>query len=268
MKNRIGLVVMALVSGGLAIALVLTSKQASNKQREDANTINTLSNNWVTTSTHLDDERQVAAMLQKDLQAQKSAYSELTNSFSRVSGNLSQVASTLAKTEASLKQTEGEVKKRDAKIAELANQNQVLDKQALDLSTSITNLTTLINETQRKLAASEGDKAYLEKELKRLIAEKAELERQFNDLAVLRAQVTRLKEELSIARRVEWIRRGLFASSEEKGATKLLSGVSAPQTAKPPKPNYDLNVEISSQGDVRVLTQPTNTPAPAAPVQK
>ncbi len=49
------------------------------------------------------------------------------------------------------------------------------------------------------------------------MAEKAELERQFNDLAVLRAQVSKLKEELSVARRLEWIRQGLFASTEQRG---------------------------------------------------
>ena len=57
------------------------------------------------------------------------------------------------------------------------------------------------------------------------MAEKAELERQFNDLAVLRAQVSKLKEELSVARRLEWIRQGLFASTEQRGAQKLMQGL-------------------------------------------
>ena len=108
-------------------------------------------------------------------------------------------------------------------------QNQALDKQAVDLSTAITNLTTQIEETKRKLATSEGEKGFLEKELKRLMAEKAELERQFNDLAVLRAQVSKLKEELSVARRLEWIRQGLFASTDQRGAQKLMQGTAASQ---------------------------------------
>src|SRR5207253_5788667 len=115
---------------------------------------------------------------------------------------------------------------------------QALDKQAIDLSASITNLTLQIADTQKRLDASEGDKAFLEKELKRLMAEKAELERQFNDLTVLRAQVSKLKEELSIARRLEWIRQGLFASTEQKGAQKLMQGVTATPQAKAPRPNY------------------------------
>ena len=87
-----------------------------------------------------------------------------------------------------------------------------------------------------------------------MMAEKAELERQFNDLAVLRAQVSKLKQELSIARRLEWIRRGLFASSEQKGAQKLMQGASAP--AGPPavaRPAYDLNVEVGADGSVKVI---------------
>jgi chromosome segregation ATPase len=149
------------------------------------------------------------------------------------------------------------VARKDTRIAELENQNQALDKQALELTNAITSLTTQIGDTQRKLAASEGDKAFLEKELTRLIAEKAELERQFNDLAVLRAQVAKLKQDLNIARRIEWIRMGLFASEEQKGAQKLMQGASAPQyQTKSSKPAYDLNVEISADGSVKVVPPP------------
>src|SRR5262249_19212910 len=108
----------------------------------------------------------------------------------------------------------------------------------------------------------------LEKELKRLMTEKAELERQFNDLTVLRAQVSRLKEEMNIARRLEWIRQGVFARAEQKGAQQLMQGGAAPQTqAKTTKPTYDLNVEISADGSVKVIPPPggrsqaTNSPA-------
>jgi hypothetical protein len=120
-----------------------------------------------------------------------------------------------------------------------------------------------IADTQKRLTTSEGDKAFLEKELQRLITEKAELERQFNDLTVLRAQVAKLKEELSIARRLDWIRNGLFASSDQKGAQKLMQGLTPAATAqaKLAKPNYDLNVEVTSDGSVRVIPPLTNGPA-------
>ncbi len=149
---------------------------------------------------------------------------QLTNKYVESLATLAQVSNNLVQTEVALKTSQEETAKRDAKIAGLEAQNQALDKQAVDLSTAITNLTTQIEETKRKLATSEGEKGFLEKELKRLMAEKSELEKQFNDLTVLRAQVSKLKEELSVARRLEWIRQGLFASSEQRGAQKLMQG--------------------------------------------
>jgi chromosome segregation ATPase len=260
MKNRIGLILLALVCIGLGIVLVSTKKQAEKRQVEDEARVEALSNKWVKTSNDLDEQRQVSAMLEKDIEKQKQSFADLTNSYTRVSGQLTLVNGNLAQTEATLKSTEEEIKKRDSRISELENQNQVLDKKALDLSTAMTNLTVQIADTQRKLSASEGDKAFLEKELKRLMAEKSELERQFNDLAVLRAQVSRLKEELSIARRIEWIRRGLFASTEQKGAQKLMTGLKEPAAPPKPAPQYDLNVEVNSDGSVRVLPPGTNSP--------
>ncbi len=254
MKNQIGLVVAVVICLGLAIGLVMSRKQATEQKKTDTETILTLSNKWVDTSGKLEEQKQVATMLEKDLdttkKANEKAYTELTNSFTEVS-------SKLVATETAMKE---EIARRETKIAELETQNQALDKQAIDLSSAITNLTVQIADTQKKLAASEGDKAFLEKELKRLMAEKAELERQFNDLAVLRAQVAKLKEELNIARRIEWIRQGLFASAEQKGAQKLMQGGATPLQAKA-KPAYDLNVEVSADGSVRVLPPRTNAPA-------
>jgi chromosome segregation ATPase len=268
MKNRIGIILLALICIGLGIVLIVTKKQADKRQADDEARVEALSNKWVKTSNDLDEQRQVSAMLEKDVEKQKQNFAELTNSYSRVSGQLTLVSGNLAQTEATLKSTEEEVKKRDSRISELENQNQVLDKQALDLSAAMTNLTMQIADTQRKLSASEGDKAFLEKELKRLMVEKSELERQFNDLAVLRAQVSRLKEELSIARRIEWIRRGLFASSDQKGAQKLMTGLKESAPAAKPAENYDLNVEVSSDGKVRVIPPGTNSPPTNAPPAK
>ncbi len=264
MKNRLGLVLLVLLVLGLGIALITTKKQANDQQVEATSRIGDLSNKWVSVSDQLERQKQVNAEFEKDLDTQKKALGELTNNFTRVSANLSEVSGKLANTEDNLKQAQQDISKRDTRISELEGQNQALDKRAIELSTSITNLTVQIADTQKKLAASEGDKVFLEGELKRLMAEKAELERQFNDLAVLRAQVAKLKEELNIARRIEWIRQGLFASTEQKGAQKLMQGVSAVSTQpRTPKSNYDLNVEVSADGSVKVippLKSSTNAP--------
>jgi hypothetical protein len=93
------------------------------------------------------------------------------------------------------------------------------------------------------------------------MAEKAELERQFNDLAVMRAQVRKLKEELSIARRLEWIREGIFANAEMKGAQKLMQGSAVGGTTASQTNKYDLNVEVNADGTVKVIA-PINTNNP------
>lgn len=268
MKNRIGIIVLGLLCLGLAIAVITIHNTASEQKRADTDAILGFSNKWVETSTKFEDQKQVNAEMEKDLDGRKKALLELTNTLAAVSSNLSETSANLAKTEETLKSSQEEVAKRDAKIAELETQNQVLDKQALDLSTSITNLTFQIADTQKRLAASEGDKAFLQKELNRLIAEKAELERQFNDLTVLRAQVSKLKQELNIARRLEWIRQGLFASSEQKGAQKLMQGLGTPPAqAKASRPLYDLNVEVGADGSVKVIPPVSRSETNSAPAK-
>ena len=269
MKNRIGVIVLVLLCLGLGIGLLATRKQASDQQQQDTERIETLSNKWVKTSSDLEEQKQVAAMYEKDLDGQKKALGELTNNFSRISEDLAKTSAKLTSTETALETNQVELAKREARISELENQTQDLNKQASDLTNQLSNLTTEIADTQRRLAASEGDKAFLEKELKRLIAEKAELERQFNDLTVLRAQVAKLKQEMNIARRLEWIRQGLFARAEQKGAQQLMQGAGSITTpVKAAKPAYDLNVEVNADGSVKVippfseLPKTTNAPPP------
>lgn len=252
MKNLIGVIILAALCIGLGVVLFTTKKQATEEKVTATNTILNLSNEVVKTSTYLTEQQQVNTLLTNDLSAARAEFSKLTNKFT-------DVASTLTKTEASLKASQNAVAERDQKIAALETQNRELDEKAIDLSAALTNLTTQITETQRKLEASEGDKSFLEKELKRLMVEKAELERQFNDLAVLRAQVSKLKEELSVARRLEWIRKGLFAADEQKGAQKLMN-VRNPATTTSTNA-YDLNVEVNSDGSVKVIPPLTNAPA-------
>jgi cell division protein FtsL len=265
MKIKIAMLVCAVAAVALAVTLFVTRQKAVEQRQQDAETIVYHSNKWVTTQENLDREVQVGTELNRLLDAQKRALADLTNNYTQTAASLARTESSLATTAAALKTAEELVAERNAKIAQLESQNAALDQQAVDLSTALTNLTTQIEETQRKLATSEGDKAFLEKELKRLLAEKAELERQFNDLVILRSQVAKLREELSISRRFEWIRRGLSAPGEQRGAALLLQGANAP--ARQPKPplHYDLNVEVSADGSVRVIPPLTNPPAATNP---
>jgi septal ring factor EnvC (AmiA/AmiB activator) len=269
MKNVIGVVILAVVSIGLVVALVVTKKTATREKHQDTEKILFFSNDLVKTSGTLDEQRQVNFTLEKDLESRKQQFGELTNKYAEVAAKYNETTSTLARTEQTLKSTLDEMAKRDAKISELEAQNQSYEQKAIDLSVALTNLTIQIADTQKKLTASEGDKAFLEKELKRLMGEKAELERQFNDLTVLRAQVAKLKEELSIARRLDWIRKGLFSSADLKGAQLLVQRGPGALVAPETKTNqYELNVEVGTDGAVRVIPPLTNRPPETPPAPK
>ena len=252
MKGKTGIVVLVLVCIALGVGLLIRHAKAVQAQQDAEAKIMTLSNQWVKAEGDLNDQRKVNVTLEKSLETKTSETDSLSN-------KLDNLAATLVKTEGEAKtaaqQAKDEIAKRDAKIADVEGKNDDLTKQMTDLNTSINNLETQIADTQKKLVASEGDREFLLKELKRLQAEKAELERKFNDLAVLRDQVRKLRDELSIARRLEWIRRGLYGS--EKGAEKLQKGLAAagPQT------NYDLNVEIKQTGAAKITSPATNSPA-------
>ncbi len=138
----------------------------------------------------------------------------------------------------------------------------------IDLKGSISKLEVQIADTQKKLAASEGDKAFLEKELQRLMAEKAELERQFNDLArSAHAGAASSRRNCPSPAALEWIRAGPFCHrQDQKGAQKLMQGANAGVSKPAPDNNYDLNVEVKSDGSVQVIPPVTNSaPTNAAP---
>ena len=257
MTNRPGVIILAIICVGLGIWAISVTKNVTKERREAAETVQTLSNKWVKATTELDEQRNVATAFEKDLEQQKKVFGELTNSFTQVNSELS-------KAEASLKAAQEEIKQQETKVAQLESQKSDLEGHAAELNSAITNLNTEIAQTQRRLAASEGDKAFLERELKRMMSEKAELERQFNDLTVLRAQVAKIRDEINTARRIDWMRRGLYASAEQKGAQRLMQAINPPPPA-PPRQNYDLNVEVSADGSVKVIPAPTNAPAANRP---
>ena len=95
-------------------------------------------------------------------------------------------------------------------------QNQVLDERANSLSNIVAGLDAQIAETQQKLAHSETNNMFLAAQLKQQMAQRAELERKFNDLNDVRSQVRKLREELLIARRLEWMRAGTDPTAQRQ----------------------------------------------------
>lgn len=259
------LVILCLALGG---ALLVRHQRAIDQAHIDALNIGTLSNELAKASTQRDELRRISLILETNLTLRASELSEISNRL--VSANV-----TLEKTkndaQAAAEIYEAEKKKRDTKISELEQENTTLEKQSDDLRGAIGGLEKAIVDTEKKLAASEGDREFLLKELKRLQAEKAELERQFNDIVELRKQVSRLREELSIARRIEWLKKGIFGFSETKGGQLLAqqptktSGIATNSKAGPAGTNFGLQAELRSDGSATIST-PKVTPqaAPAA----
>jgi chromosome segregation ATPase len=251
------LILLALLSVGLAIALYLQQQRAATEQQTAEQTVQQLSNSWNQTSAELHLKILENAQLQSNLVQRAEALSQTSNRLAELEQALAKVQ---ADAQAAATQAQAELAQRDARINALESERDELTERMVQLNASITGLEKQIAETERQLAASEGDRQFLLKELKRLQAEKAELERRFNDLLALREQVRKLKDELAIARRLDWIRRGL-AGAALKGAERLQRGFVPP----PPPPKHDLQVEMSTQGEVKVTPSPTNAPAPTPP---
>jgi chromosome segregation ATPase len=236
----------------LAIGLWVRHTKAEKQAKDSVATIATLSNQVVTAKQELEEQRQVNTRLETDLGLGK-------DELKKISQTLTQTVANLARTEAEAKKAQEQFTKemaaRDARIAELEGQRDDLTKRMTELNGSIETLEGQIAATQKKLDASEGDRSFLLKELKRLQSEKMELEKQFNDLAMLRDQVKKLKDELSISRRLDWLRRGIY------GTPKSIQQLQKPLTST--NKNFDLNVELKQ--DKSVIINPPATNAPPAP---
>jgi chromosome segregation ATPase len=255
MNTKVIISVLAVVSLGLLVAVIASRKTISDQK----DSISYHSNQWQETRIKLDDLTQVHNTTIADLDKRNASLLSLTNSYNEALTTLAKTEKELQQSESTLKVARDELASRDARIVALEAQNKDLDAKSVELNATLAALTTQIDATQRKLAASEGDKALLQKELSRLLTEKAELERQMNDLAFLKAQVSRLKAERSIALRLDWMRRGLYGSGDRNGAAGLM-GAGPVKPAEPPA-NANLNVEINSDGSVKVLPPITNAPA-------
>jgi chromosome segregation ATPase len=168
----------------------------------------------------------------------------------------------LATTKASLQGAQDQIANLNGRITDLEAQNKVLDDRANTLSNTIAALNAQIADTERKLANSETNNVFLVKELQQQIAQRAELERKFDDLNEVRAQVKKLRDELFVARRLQLMR---ASATEQKGAQLLVQRVvpATNATAAKPPPQYDLNVEVGSDGSIRIIPPLTNMPAAA-----
>jgi len=258
MKLKLAIVILVVVSLGLGVALIAQKRNAERTQTELQEQVNYHSNELVRTAARLEEQTQVNTKLTGDLDTRANDLKQLSNNLGKVIADLEKSDAQAKATAEQLRTAQAELAKKDQKITELEGERAALGKQMDQLTNSIGDLEKQIVATEKRLASAQGEKEFLLKELTRLRAEKAELERQFNDLAVLRAQIGKLKEEMAIARRLEFIRLGLFGGVSTKGlAGRLMTPPKQPLSGAT---NYDLNVEIRQSGAARVVG-PTNAPA-------
>ena len=169
-----------------------------------------------------------------------------------------------------LKKVADETKQRVELIAALETKNDTLNQEKGALEVKIANLNTEIAETNQKLDDSEGDRTFLEGELLRLQDEKAELVKQMNDLEFLSAQVKRIKSDIAVAKRMDWMRRGIGIYAKRQTVAQKQAALRAgkngeqPVSAEEPQ-NENVSVELTSDGRVIINGKVIEPEAEAAP---
>ncbi|HEX5399847.1 MAG TPA: hypothetical protein VFY06_12460 [Verrucomicrobiae bacterium] len=266
MNAKIGLAILAVACAGLAIALVVVERQSSDQAKASSGTITEFSNQLVDAHEQIIGLNQANLSLTNALAASReqslAVSNQLTEKLADTAGLLSTTTAALQDARQQVTNLNTHVTGLNARIADLEMQNATLDQRASSLSNMIASLDSQISITQMKLATSTTNNEFLARELKRQLAEKAELERKFNDIAEVRAQIRKLHYEQIAARRLEWMREGIDPSQQVKGA-QLLMMRSPPAGGAADTANssaYDLNVEIGSDGSMRVIPPMTNQP--------
>jgi len=254
MKTKIAIIVLAVISLGLAIALFATKKQGEDQHAADISSINVFSNQLVEASDHAKDLSQANLALTNDLALSRQQAAELSNS-------LVTASETLESTRSTLEVTQSQITNLNVQISELEAQNKVLDQHAAELATTIAQLNVTIENTRAQLAQADANNAFLQGELQKQLAQKAELEHKFNDITEVRAQVKKIANEMYVARRIQLMK---YDTGGKKGAELLMKRSLAPETSTAKSPSaYDLNVEVGSDGSVKVIPPIGSTNLPA-----
>ncbi len=235
---------------GLGTGWFLTTRRAAEERAASIAKVSGLTNELVTTSFRLQEQQKVNATLNSELSEREREVNGYSNRWTAVAASL---AAAESEAKAAAAAAQAEIERRDKQIEGLEGEKDALSQKMDGLTQEIGGLNTKISETERMLASSEGDRQQLQRELKRLLAEKAELERKFNDLVVLREQVSKLKEELSIAKRIDFIRRGLYGF-DKKGAQLVNQGIRARTPKEAPATDSQLKVEVGTDGSSKIET--------------
>jgi chromosome segregation ATPase len=256
MKIKVVIIILAVACIGLLIGLLASRNQAEAQHQTDVSLTEAFSNQVVTASNREDELGQVNLALSNELSA---AQLQLTNGleqWTQLSNSLASANATITETKAALIGAQEIATNLSIRVVDLEAQNRVLDEQANSLSNLLAKLTLEIEDTRNQLAITRTNAVFLQGELQKQLAQKAELEHKFNDLDELRVQVKKIKEERWYARRAL-----LKNDNDLKKGGELL--MSRPTTNARHSANFDLNVEVGSDGSVRVIPPLGSTNLPS-----
>ena len=253
MKIKIVIVILAVACVSLAVGLFAIKKQGEDQHVAAVSSIVDFSNQVFNANIKITDLNQVNLTYSNDMVLSQQQSAELSN-------RLAAAAVTMASSQAVIVSSQSQITNLNSRVSDLEAENKVLDQRANDLTNTIAQLNGQIEATRSKLAASENNNTFLQQELQKQMAQKAELEHKFSDLDELRTQVKKIKTDLFVARRLQFMKND---TSQMKGA-QLLIQRAAPTVRAAETPGYGLNVEVGSDGSVRVippLGAATNAPA-------
>ena len=214
----------------------------------------------------------------QDLGAVETKLQEASAVLVKTEGELKIQVDLVAEKMKELEDFKGESEGRKKLIAALEVKNDSLHQEKGALEVKIATLNTEIDQTNQKLDDSEGDRTFLEGELLRLQDEKAKLVKQMNDIEFLTAQYRRIKADIAVAKRMDWMRRGIgiYAKKQtvtQKHAVLRGEGSNGEALVAGAKGNESVSVELTSDGRVIINGKviepadetPKTTPTPLVP---
>jgi len=245
-KAKVPMIILGLACVGLLLIQHqrgVEHQRALEQQRQSTEHIFNLSNSLAQASDQLAEQQKTNLVLQTNLSVRSEELKCASDDLVAVRQTLDQTQTAAKAADQRAQEAQEVLAKREERITGLETEKDDLTKRMVELNSSITELETKIADTEQKLAKSEGEREFLLAELKRLEGEKFALERKFDDLAALRAQMRKVRDEVAVARRLDWIRRGINGI-DMKGAEKLQKGFSVPVASAT---TYSLDVDLTRQ---------------------
>ena len=187
--------------------------------------------------------------LEQASQALETAKADATTAKTALDQKQKALADLKTETDATIAESKKMISELETKYEQATREKGALDEQ-------IKNLNADIEEISEQLETSEGDRTFLERELLRMQDEKAELVRKMNDLDYISTQYKRIKTEFNVARRLDWMRRGVGIYATKKTIIEQNAELrgETPALAKtgPAKPVVKIQVELTSDGQVKI----------------